>query len=167
MSLLDLDVFTKTALELGRERFLEAYPCPALVIAPFRPLEESGFWTTEGARTDGGAMETVALLQKREGANKFGSMITIGRAGTADIRVNASGVSKQHAMFVLSGGKVYLADAGSTNGTHVGGKRLRKRERVELEPGDTLRIGELQASFHSPETLFAFLEKHADDSRGS
>lgn len=45
------------------------------------------------------------------------------------------GVSRRHAVLRLEGAAVWLADAGSTNGTWIAGRRLELEER--LPPGDT------------------------------
>jgi len=47
-------------------------------------------------------------------------------------------VSRHHAAFVCEGGRLWLEDLGSTNGTYLNGKRA---ERAELFAGDEVIIG--------------------------
>ena len=47
-------------------------------------------------------------------------------------------VSRHHAAFVCQGGRLWLEDLGSTNGTYVNGERA---ERAELFSGDEVIIG--------------------------
>jgi len=63
----------------------------------------------------------------------------IGRSESAHLRVMDSGVSRQHALIVLEGGKVLLEDLGSMNGTQVNGVSFVGR-RV-LEDGDKISLG--------------------------
>lgn len=47
-------------------------------------------------------------------------------------------VSRHHAAFLSEGGRLWVEDLGSTNGTYVNGKRV---ERAELSSGDEVIIG--------------------------
>jgi len=46
-----------------------------------------------------------------------------------------------HAVIFVEGGKVYIRDLGSTNGTHVNGKRIESSKPIEISPIDTITIG--------------------------
>jgi DNA-binding winged helix-turn-helix (wHTH) protein len=63
----------------------------------------------------------------------------VGRALTADVRLDVAGVSRQHACIVVSGGQVFVEDAGSKNGTCVQGERITSRR--ALAPGDEVAFG--------------------------
>lgn len=63
---------------------------------------------------------------------------TIGRGLQTDVRINDEGISRTHAMVEGEGGKYFLSDAGSTNGTYANGKRV---ERYALQEGDKIQIG--------------------------
>lgn len=62
----------------------------------------------------------------------------VGRDPRCDVWVDASGVSRRHARIVVSGGEATIEDLASSNGTFVGGRRLRAprpladRDPVEL-----------------------------------
>ena len=51
-------------------------------------------------------------------------------------------ISRHHAKIVKSKGKFILQDLGSTNGTFVGGKRV--RESLAIEPGELFCVGATQ-----------------------
>jgi len=44
-------------------------------------------------------------------------------------------ISRVHVRFVVKGGKLYVRDDGSTNGTYVDGQDIRGKGEVELPPG--------------------------------
>lgn len=61
----------------------------------------------------------------------------VGRKEGCDLRLNHKSVSKQHCVLVRTDGMVVLRDLGSTNGTRVNGKRVR---RAVLKDNDQLSI---------------------------
>jgi hypothetical protein len=65
-------------------------------------------------------------------------VLVIGRGSTAGIKLDDSGVSRQHAELRREGDDVVLVDLGSTNGSTVNGRSV---ERVRLTPGDRIEIG--------------------------
>jgi pSer/pThr/pTyr-binding forkhead associated (FHA) protein len=67
------------------------------------------------------------------------SVCVLGRDPTATVRLEEESVSKQHARLTLEDGRFTLEDLDSSNGTFVNGRRIHAR--VELRPGDLLRLG--------------------------
>jgi pSer/pThr/pTyr-binding forkhead associated (FHA) protein len=65
---------------------------------------------------------------------------TLGRAGSADIHVEDPFASSVHARIFARNGFMYVEDMGSTNGTYLNGRQLRKAE--QLKPADKIRIGD-------------------------
>ena len=65
---------------------------------------------------------------------------TLGRAGSADIHVEDPFASSVHARIFSRNGFMHVEDMGSTNGTYLNGRQLRKPE--QLKPTDTIRIGD-------------------------
>ena len=63
-----------------------------------------------------------------------------GRSDGADIRVEDQFASSSHARIYDRGGAMYLEDMGSTNGTHLNGRKVQSAE--PLHTGDTIRIGD-------------------------
>jgi len=67
--------------------------------------------------------------------------LTIGRGAEADIRIEDPDLSRRHAELTVSADWVRLADAGSTNGTVLGGARI-GTEPLPLAPQTPVRVGE-------------------------
>ncbi|MGA4542917.1 FHA domain-containing protein [Uniformispora flossi] len=74
--------------------------------------------------------------------------VRIGRAPEAEIRIGDPDLSRLHAELTITpgaGGRVHVADLGSTNGTTLDGLPV-GREPVLLSPGSLLRLGETTLS---------------------
>ncbi|MEA2386131.1 MAG: hypothetical protein QOJ22_305 [Thermoleophilaceae bacterium] len=65
---------------------------------------------------------------------------TFGRGGSADIHVEDPFASSVHARIFARNGFMHVEDMGSTNGTYLNGRQLRKPE--QLKPADKIRIGD-------------------------
>jgi hypothetical protein len=72
----------------------------------------------------------------------------IGRDNGVDILVEDFRVSRRHAVIERSGGRLTLADVGSTNGTWLNGERLTGV--AELRDGDRVRLGSVECRFYEP-----------------
>jgi len=70
--------------------------------------------------------------------------LTIGRRPTNDIPIDNLAVSGQHAEVVTIGNDSFLEDLGSTNGTMVNGKTIKKHI---LQHGDVIEIGKYQLKY--------------------
>ncbi|MFJ9605572.1 FHA domain-containing protein [Kitasatospora sp. NPDC101176] len=68
--------------------------------------------------------------------------LTIGRIPGSGLRLHDASVSRQHAELRHEGGGWVLYDLGSTNGTHVNGRRIAGGVRVRA--GDQVRFGNLE-----------------------
>jgi pSer/pThr/pTyr-binding forkhead associated (FHA) protein len=66
------------------------------------------------------------------------ALLTIGRNENNDIYINNLGISKKHAKIVRQGDTYILEDLGSTNGTFLNDKRVKKSP---LASHDTITIG--------------------------
>lgn len=106
-------------------------------------------------------LSTVVFAVRKEGLSEA-NLVTIGRTKTSDIWLDNKAVSKLHAYFSrdpISKGYT-IADAGSTNGTVIAGRRLAQREPVSLEGGEEIEIaGRFKATYLLPEKLLAFLRE--------
>ena len=70
------------------------------------------------------------------------SLKTIGRAPRADFIVDAPLVSRLHCRLRMDGNDCLdVEDLGSTNGTFVNGRKVR---RAPLRAGDTLKVGRVE-----------------------
>lgn len=65
--------------------------------------------------------------------------LVVGRGAQADITFEDAFASDRHARFDTAGGRLYVQDLGSTNGTTINGERV--TDRTALSRGDTIRIG--------------------------
>ena len=70
----------------------------------------------------------------------LGSGITMGRAASADVNIDDPFASAAHARIFPRGQFMYIEDMGSTNGTSLNGRQLRKPE--QLKVADVIRIGD-------------------------
>jgi len=70
----------------------------------------------------------------------------IGRDEDAEIRLDASTVSRRHARVVVSEEGAWLEDFNSKNGTLRGDERVTAP--VKLTDGDIIRVGSLRLTFH-------------------
>ncbi len=78
---------------------------------------------------DGGEVVVVPLI---------GDVTRIGRAFSADIRLEAAAVSRRHALLVREAGQVFVLDDRSANGVWHNGDRV---ERAALVNGDRIVVG--------------------------
>ena len=80
--------------------------------------------------------QTVFLLSKE--------ITTIGRKPNNDIHIENLSVSGKHARFITVGEDSFLEDLGSTNGTYVNGKLVKKHA---LLHGDNITLGKYQITY--------------------
>lgn len=73
------------------------------------------------------------------------NVTTIGRASDCDVVLKNEFVSSKHAQIYKKGGKFWLDDLKSTNGTFVNGRRVRKP--VRLKSGDIISFGTEEFKF--------------------
>jgi hypothetical protein len=107
----------------------------------------------------------LAALVKRPG-NPFPDHLSVGRATNCDIVMRFRYVSKLHARFHLEAGRVIaLEDQGSSNGTAVNGRRVRKSQPIEIKTGDKLSFGSLTVTLMSADELYAFLRNRRNSSQ--
>lgn len=72
--------------------------------------------------------------------------LSIGRRPTNDIHIDNLAVSGEHAIIVTIGNDSFLEDLGSTNGTLVNGKPIKKHV---LQHGDQIEFGKYQLKYVS------------------
>src|SRR5690606_15845203 len=90
-----------------------------------------------------------AWLENESGETiPLGPSFSIGRSSTCDLMLQDSKVSRKHLVINRQAGdEFWLSDLGSANGTYV--NQLRVSQPTRLRPGDEIRIGPFQLSFHS------------------
>ncbi len=73
---------------------------------------------------------------------------SVGRGAENQFVINHVSVSKVHASLVMnSGGKLMVADTGSTNGTFVSGNRIAYGKAFEVEGNSIVRFGTIDVEF--------------------
>ncbi len=148
------------AQRIPLQEFVVENPDPVFVVESFGEEGADASFKTLAPSPAGSAPvgRSVALIKKREGANHFGIMVTIGRAKNNDIQIPAGEVSKFHAYVMFKGAEASITDAGSTCGTRVGDRVLEStKERAPLSDGDKVYLGNVQLTFLSPPAFHAFL----------
>ena len=91
-------------------------------------------------------LEVVAAMAHEPGTVfDISDGATLGRAGSADIHVEDPFASSVHARIFARNGFMHVEDMGSTNGTYLNGRQLRKAE--QLKPADKIRIGDSEYSY--------------------
>ncbi|WP_131214834.1 FHA domain-containing protein, partial [Bifidobacterium longum] len=76
--------------------------------------------------------------------------ITVGRDPRADILLDDSTVSRQHAVFRRVNGQFFVVDAGSLNGTYVNRQRV---DQAALKNGDEIMIGKFRLVFFTKSAI--------------
>ncbi|WP_164018747.1 FHA domain-containing protein [Pyxidicoccus trucidator] len=106
--------------------------------------------TNAGAPTLG-ASESVVFPVLKSRTNAFGRGITVGRTGNNDVILDDGSVSRFHAWFAREEGQegFLLTDAGSKNGSWLGGARLTPRRARPVEDGARLRFGQVEVAFYT------------------
>jgi pSer/pThr/pTyr-binding forkhead associated (FHA) protein len=88
-------------------------------------------------------LEVVAALGREPGERlEVSDGVTIGRSPSADIQIDDPFASSAHARIFSRGQFMYIEDMGSTNGTSLNGRQLRKPE--QLKVADSIRIGDTE-----------------------
>jgi hypothetical protein len=88
-------------------------------------------------------LEVVAAMGHEPGrAFVIDGGVTLGRAPDSDIRVEDQFASSHHARVFPRGRSVYIEDTGSTNGTYLNGKQVKRPE--QLSVSDSIRIGDTE-----------------------
>jgi hypothetical protein len=75
----------------------------------------------------------------------IGESTTLGRTGNADVPIEDPFASAAHARIFPRGQFMYIEDMGSTNGTYLNGRQLRRPE--QLKVADRVRIGETEYAY--------------------
>ncbi|MGH7438951.1 MAG: FHA domain-containing protein [Polyangiaceae bacterium] len=104
-----------------------------------------------------------AVCKRLDGGGALGERVSVGRAMNKDIVLRHSSISKFHAYLEREqreprdGGVWTVTDAGSTNGTSVGGARLGAKESRRLQSGERVTFGSIQTVFLDARTVYQLL----------
>ncbi|MDO5086864.1 MAG: FHA domain-containing protein [Comamonadaceae bacterium] len=89
---------------------------------------------------DGVVIKEVQLTKDRS---------TLGRRPYNDVVIDNLAVSGEHAVIKIHDGQVTIEDQGSTNGTYVNGKSIKRQA---LTDGDTIEIGKYKIKYNAGRT---------------
>jgi len=92
------------------------------------------YWQLNGALYPGEPPQSIDLDAAR---------FRVGRRPGLNLTLPSMQVSMIHAEFVQLGGRVFVRDLNSTNGTYVNGSRVGNRD-VALRDGDRVRMGTIE-----------------------
>jgi DNA-binding NtrC family response regulator len=116
-------------------------------LAPTSTEQDELDTTPLGTSTDGIELHvvlnghvTVVPLQK-------GSTVTVGRASSADVRIEHGSVSRAHAELRV-GATVSVVDLGSQNGTRVRGALLAANKPADVASGEAFHVGLATLTVH-------------------
>ena len=90
---------------------------------------------------------TRLLVRSKDGhevVHVLGRKTTIGRTPDNDLQIDASFVSRHHAVLLINGQQTIIEDLNSTNGVHVNGQRV---SREMLNDGDIVSVGKARFRF--------------------
>jgi two-component system response regulator AtoC len=74
-----------------------------------------------------------------------GKPLMVGREFPAEIEIPDASLSRQHARFLWNGDEFSVEDLDSTNGTHVGGRRIKS---ATVRVGEPIQLGGVTAAFY-------------------
>jgi hypothetical protein len=109
---------------------------------PLQEESESGLSSDLGSAVQP-VLEVVAAMGHEPGAIlDIAGGAMLGRGDAADVNVQDPFASSVHARIYSSNGFMYIEDMGSTNGTYLNGRQLKRAE--QLRPADVIRIGDTE-----------------------
>jgi hypothetical protein len=107
---------------------------------PVREERRDSYDLRQGIRP---RLEVVAAMNFSPGTEfEIGESATLGRTGNADVPIEDPFASAAHARIFPRGQFMYIEDMGSTNGTYLNGRMLRRPE--QLKVADKIRIGDTE-----------------------
>lgn len=90
--------------------------------------------------------------------------VSLGRSSACEIALNDTECSRQHALInPQAGSEFWIVDLGSTNGTHVNGRRLVRP--TQLTNGDRILLGRSELVFHGGVSHAAVKKRTASDTQ--
>lgn len=98
-------------------------------------------------------MDQPALLLPDGSRLVLSGTLSVGRDEVNGLQLQASTVSRLHARLIEAGGRWFLEDLGSFNGTYVNGSRLQQAVRTPLRHADRIVFGSEALVFTSPAEL--------------
>jgi hypothetical protein len=114
-----------------------------------------------GRLVHGADVTHVAPLAPADGRE----VLKLGRGPKNDVVVPHASVSRVHALLLVRGGGLQVADAGSVFGTYVAGKRVATNKPVPIASGERLRVGEVEFLYLDAARFAAYCRARASIGR--
>jgi pSer/pThr/pTyr-binding forkhead associated (FHA) protein len=159
------DAFAAENASLSEEDFLGKFTEPFLIsegaLPP--PSNKQLAQTTDDTPVPGKRSGQPVVVLVRQVAPGQRRIVTVGRGKDCDISIDTTQVSKRHAYFAREeDGAWCIADAESTNGTYVDGKKLPPHEKHALSDSEAIRFSpDLCFRFFGPEAFFRYMSMRA------
>jgi len=122
-----------------------------IVLSKVDPLQDAPGAADDTVVTLSDLSADVASLVVRSGEQAGQSIplatpvVRLGRAPECEIPLDDITVSRRHAEIRRDGGRYFVSDVGSLNGTYVNQQRI--DDDVELQHGDELQVGKFRLVF--------------------
>jgi pSer/pThr/pTyr-binding forkhead associated (FHA) protein len=110
-----------------------------------------------------GGGDPMAVVIEKTKDNAFKQRITIGRTANNDIVLDDTSVSRFHAWIEQQNSDWVLVDAGSRNGSTLGGKKIAAKAPNQLTNGLVMRIGALQLTYYTAQGFLDMLHRRATE----
>lgn len=110
-----------------------------------------------------GGGDPMAVVIEKTKDNAFQRRITIGRTANNDIVLDDTSVSRFHAWLEQDQADWVLVDAGSRNGSTVGGRKIVAKAPSVLSNGLVVRIGALQLTYYTAQGFLDMLHRRATE----
>jgi pSer/pThr/pTyr-binding forkhead associated (FHA) protein/tetratricopeptide (TPR) repeat protein len=127
-------------------------PAPFQAQETLTPLEEA----SEDAVTRAISISKVEAKILLQGGKEFAiekDEVIIGRAKDCDLSVDDRKASRRNSLVRRQGGRFFVRDLGSANGTHLNGVKL--VDEVQISSDDIIRIGDAELIFQATSTAYA------------
>lgn len=148
------------------ERLRDALTTPLLVWEgpPAEEGDEPVLITLSGVHSTRPTSGDALVFELKKGnskGNAFAMGVTLGRTEHNDVVIDDASVSRFHAFFQQDAKTRAwkLVDAESKNGTWMNAQKLEGAKALVVEDGATLRFGDIQLLYFTPDRFLTYLEK--------
>jgi hypothetical protein len=160
----DKDTLAELAASSTREEFVAKLPhCFLVIEGALYDEEPVGFSTRvidpiSAKRMSSSKSADLEVFEVIKAAgNPYPDRVSVGRARNCDLVMRDPSVSKLHAHFRMSPGKMELVDIDSQNGTRVNGRSLAPHQPLTVEAGDAIMFGNVSTRLVDAHALYDLL----------
>ena len=150
--------------ELTLDGFVARVVNPVLVCSVRGPAHNAtdtmrtGSMSRQRASANGEEELVVVFEPRQKPTPGQPSSTSVGRGPECDVVLPFPAISRQHATLTEDGGgRFFLTDQGSKNGTWINGERLEHKRAYAVNDGDELKFGDVVGTFETPASLYRLL----------